>query len=198
MFRQNDFESFADALEDVGAPASIATQVEEAIAAFAGFGNKDWLEWGERIMPELAARVAEEKREAMLDAARARAAAFDEAAAATKARRLAAANKRAHEQKLLSKEDLLAKRIVKEEYARRIGLVDIELAQRISAIEAGEESEGDGLESEERDPILTQASVSSLLEVPVPAKRKSDDELLDLREVHGKVSAIGITVAYHN
>ena len=68
----------------------------------------------------------------------------------------------------------------------------------MSAIEAGEESEGDGLESEERDPILTQASVSSLLEVLVPAKRKSDDELLDLREAHGKVSAIGATVAYHN
>ena len=133
-------------------------QVEEAIAAFAGFGNKDWLEWGERIMPELAARVAIEKRDAMLDAAHARVAAFDEAVAATKARCLAAAHKQAHEQKLLAKEDLLAKRIVKEEYVRRIGLVDVELAQRVSAIEAGEESEGDGLESEERDPILKAKS----------------------------------------
>ena len=77
-------------------------------------------------------------------------------------------------------------------------MATLELAQRMSAIEAGEESKGDGLESEEWDPILTQALVSSLLEVPVPAKRKSDDELLDLHEVHGKVSAIGITVAYHN
>ena len=44
---------------------------------------------------------------------------------------------------------------------------------------------------------MTQASVSSLLEVLVPAKRKSDDELLDLRKVHRKVSAIGVTVTYH-
>ena len=85
---------------------------------------------------------------------------------------MAATHRRAHERKLLAKEDLLAKRIVKEEYACRIGLVDVEVAQRVSAIEAGEESEGDGLESEEQDPILTQASVSSLLEVPVPTKRK--------------------------
>ena len=78
MFQQNDFELFADALEDVGAYASIAMQVEEAIAAIPGFSNKEWLEWGERIMPELAARVAIEKRDAMLDVACARAAAFDE------------------------------------------------------------------------------------------------------------------------
>ena len=60
----------------------------------------------------------------------------------------------------------------------------------MSAIEAGEESEGDGLESEEQDPILTQVSVSSMLEVPVPMKRKLDDKLMDLREVHRKVSAM--------
>ena len=133
----------------------------------------------------------------MLDVVHTRAAAFDEAAAETKARRLAATHRQVHERKLLAKEDLLAMQIVKEEYAHWIGLVDVEVAQRVSAIEAGEESEGDGLESEEWDPILTQASVSSMLEVPVPTKRKSDDEMMDLCEVHRKVSAIGITVAYH-
>ena len=86
-------------------------------------------------------------------------------------------------------QDLLAKRINKEELARRVAQIDTEVGQRLSVLEAGE---GDVAVEESQMQETTGASgaqgtsrESGLRAPKVPTKRKSDDSLGGLRVVTG-------------
>jgi hypothetical protein len=193
------YDRLAAALELADAREQIAAQMTEAIEAFAGFEQRDWLAWGAKLMPAFAERVAEEERIAAEEESRRRAAQIaagfkkraEEAAAAVaiaKTQRLAKAAEGLRSAVAAVKEDLLAGKINKEEFGRRVAAAKTERDQRVSAIEAGEESEVEPSESEPEVFDSTQATSTTLLSVRPPTKRKSDDSIGGLRAVEGSVS----------
>jgi hypothetical protein len=199
MSLKDVYDRLAAALELADAREQIAAQMTEAIEAFAGFEQRDWLAWGAKLMPAFAERVAEEERVAAEEeskrkaaqaaaAAKRRAEEAAEAVAVAKTQRLAKVAEGMRSAVAAAKEDLLADRINKEEFGRRMSAAKTERDQRVSAIEAGEESEAEGLESEPEVFDSTQATSTTLLSVRSPTKRKSDDSLGGLRVVEGRVS----------
>jgi hypothetical protein len=133
-------------------------------------------------MPALAERVAEEARVVAAEEAQRKAEESAKELEAIKAERVATVEQQTRAAMTAAKADLVARRIDKEEYSRRIASAQTERGQRLSAIERNEESEPSGSEHE------VMEAESALLGVKAPTKRKSDDSMAGLLPVAGKVS----------
>src|SRR6202142_2537323 len=172
--------------------------LDKVVDVFDKFKHREWLAWGSKIMPELAEVVAEEEA-AERAAERARQVAAAEARLRAEKERFTELERRMKEVcddgvrlRRQVGQDLLAKKIDKGEMARRIAVIDTEVEQRLSALQAAsddvaaEESQTQGTTG----PSGTEGtSRESGLRAPkVPTKRKSDDSLGALRAVAGKVS----------
>src|ERR1700690_4142168 len=172
--------------------------LDEVVDVFDKFKHREWLAWGSKIMPELAEVVAEEEATERA-AERARQVAAAEARLRAEKERFTELERRMKEVcddgvrlRRQVGQDLLAKKIDKGEMARRIAVIDTEVEQRLSALQAASDDVAaeESQTQETTGPSGTEGtSRESGLRAPkVPTKRKSDDSLGGLRAVTGKVS----------
>src|ERR1700690_2293798 len=116
--------------------------LDEVVDVFDKFKHREWLAWGIKIMPGLAEVVAEEEAAARA-AEQARQVAAAEARLRAEKGRFAELERRTKEVcdeglRLGGKvgQALVAKNIDKGEVARRIAVIDTEVEQRLSALQA--------------------------------------------------------------
>lgn len=199
---QDTFDTIAEALDVDNARGEIADEMAEVIGAFAHFERRDWLAWGAKVMPAFAERVAKEDQAAAIEKARRSKERAESALAIEKTRRLGKVADAMRKATSSAKDALLEKRIGKEEFARRMAAAQTERDQRVSAIEAGEESEVEPQPDSEVELISSSQGTDTTLRVPrAPTKRKSDDSIGGLLVVEGRVSRfdryppIALTVA---
>src|ERR1700690_917914 len=166
--------------------------LEEIVDMFDKFKHREWLAWGSKIMPELAEVVAEEEAtERAAEQARQGGRAEKERFAELERRTKEVCDDGVRLRRQVG-QDLLAKKIDKGEMGRRIAAIDIEVEQRLSALQAASEdvaAEASQTQETTGPSGMEGTSRESGLTAPkVPTKRKSDDSLGGLRGVMGKVS----------